>query len=64
MTFLIPVSAILLGVLALGERLEPHQLAGMTAIALGLVAIDVAEAAQERALERGHPHLIWCGGWS
>jgi drug/metabolite transporter (DMT)-like permease len=39
-TFLIPVSAILLGVLALGERLEPHQLAGMMAIALGLVAID------------------------
>jgi len=39
-TFLIPVSAILLGVFALGERLEPHQLAGMTAIALGLVAID------------------------
>jgi drug/metabolite transporter (DMT)-like permease len=39
-TFLIPVSANLLGVLALGERLEPHQLAGMMAIALGLVAIN------------------------
>jgi drug/metabolite transporter (DMT)-like permease len=39
-TFLIPVSAILLGVLLLGERLEPHQLVGMAAIAAGLVAID------------------------
>ncbi len=39
-TFLIPVSAILLGVLALGERLEPHQLLGMAAIAVGLVALD------------------------
>lgn len=39
-TFLIPVSAILLGALLLGERLEPHQFAGMAAIAIGLVAID------------------------
>ena len=50
-TFLIPVSAILLGVLVLGERLEPHQLAGMTAIALGLVAID-GRAEQAFALWR------------
>lgn len=39
-TFLIPVSAILLSVLLLGERLEVHQIAGMAAIAAGLVAID------------------------
>jgi drug/metabolite transporter (DMT)-like permease len=39
-TFLIPVSAILLGFLLLGEHLEAHQIAGMLAIAAGLVAID------------------------
>ncbi len=39
-TFLIPVSAILLGVLILGERLEARQLAGMALIGLGLAAID------------------------
>ena len=39
-TFLIPVSAIVLGVLVLGERLAPTQLAGMALIAAGLAAID------------------------
>jgi drug/metabolite transporter (DMT)-like permease len=39
-TFLIPVSAILLGVLLLEEAIEPRQLLGMAAIALGLAAID------------------------
>lgn len=39
-TFLIPISAILLGVLVLGERLEPRQIAGMALIGLGLAAID------------------------
>jgi drug/metabolite transporter (DMT)-like permease len=39
-TFLIPVSAILLGILLLDEAIEPRQLAGMAAIALGLAAID------------------------
>ena len=39
-TFLIPVSAILLGVTILGERLEPRQFAGMALISLGLGAID------------------------
>jgi drug/metabolite transporter (DMT)-like permease len=39
-TFLIPVSAILLGVGVLGEALEPRQLAGMVVIGLGLAAID------------------------
>ncbi|CAH1662858.1 DMT family transporter [Chelatococcus asaccharovorans] len=39
-TFLIPVSAILLGVLVLNETLMPKQLAGMALISLGLAAID------------------------
>lgn len=39
-TFLIPVSAILLGVLILGEALLVRQLAGFALIALGLAAID------------------------
>ena len=39
-TFLVPVSAILLGLVLLEESLEPRQLAGMAAIALGLAAID------------------------
>ena len=39
-TLLIPVSAILLGVTILGERLEPQQFAGMALIGVGLAAID------------------------
>ena len=39
-TFLIPISAILLGVLVLGERLEPQHLLGMALIGAGLAAID------------------------
>lgn len=39
-TFLVPVSAILLGVLVLGEVLLPKHLAGMALIGLGLAAID------------------------
>jgi drug/metabolite transporter (DMT)-like permease len=39
-TFLIPVSAILLGTLVLGERLAPHQLAGMAVIAAALAVMD------------------------
>lgn len=39
-TFLIPVSAILLGTLILGETLAPTQIAGMALIGLGLAAID------------------------
>ncbi|MFC3675138.1 DMT family transporter [Ferrovibrio xuzhouensis] len=39
-TLLVPVSAILLGVLVLGENLVPRQIAGMAVIALGLLAID------------------------
>lgn len=39
-TFLIPVSAIILGVAVLGESLAPEHLLGMTLIGLGLAAID------------------------
>lgn len=39
-TFLIPVSAILLGALALHERLDPRHVAGMALIGAGLAAID------------------------
>lgn len=39
-TFLIPVTAILLGWLVLGERLAAQHLYGMVLIALGLVALD------------------------
>ncbi len=39
-TFLVPVSAILLGTLLLGERLEVQHLAGMALIGAGLVLID------------------------
>ena len=39
-TFLVPISAIVLGILSLGERLEAHQMAGMVAIFIGIVAID------------------------
>lgn len=39
-TFLIPVSAILLGTTVLGERLEPKHFAGMALIGVALAAID------------------------
>ena len=39
-TFLIPVTAILLGVLILGEQMEARHFAGMALIGLGLAAID------------------------
>ena len=39
-TFLIPVTAILLGALFLGEQLEARSFAGMALIAAGLAAID------------------------
>ncbi|ACL61523.1 DMT family transporter [Methylobacterium nodulans] len=39
-TFLIPVSAIALGVLVLGERLAPRHFAGMALIGAGLACID------------------------
>ncbi|MFI0843375.1 DMT family transporter [Mesorhizobium sp. IMUNJ 23232] len=39
-TLIVPASAVLLGVLFLGERLEPIEMLGMVVIALGLVTID------------------------
>lgn len=39
-TLIVPVSAILLGTLFLGERLETFELAGMALIATGLLTID------------------------
>ncbi len=39
-TFLIPVSAILLGAAVLGEQLQSKHLIGMAMIAVGLAAID------------------------
>jgi drug/metabolite transporter (DMT)-like permease len=39
-TFLIPISALLLGTWLLGEAVMPRQLAGMALIGLGLAAID------------------------
>ena len=39
-TFLVPVSAVVLGAVVLGERLSAQGLAGMLLIAAGLAAID------------------------
>ncbi len=39
-TLLVPVSAILLGVLILGETIQPRQFAGLSLIALGLLIND------------------------
>ena len=39
-TFLIPVSALTLGIVVLGESLTPYQVAGMTLIGIGLLVID------------------------
>jgi drug/metabolite transporter (DMT)-like permease len=39
-TFLVPVSAILLGAAVLDERLQPSHFTGMALIGLGLAAID------------------------
>ena len=53
-TFLIPVSAILLGTLFLGERLEPQAFAGMALIAAGLAAIDGRPVHLLRRSATGH----------
>ncbi|MEC7259037.1 MAG: EamA family transporter, partial [Pseudomonadota bacterium] len=45
-TFLIPVSAILLGTVFLGESLLPRHLGGMALIGAGLAAIDGRLAAR------------------
>ncbi|MDH3230045.1 MAG: DMT family transporter [Alphaproteobacteria bacterium] len=49
-TLLIPVTAILLGVFILGERLEAVHLAGMALIALGLAVLDGRPARVARGL--------------
>lgn len=49
-TFLIPISALLLGVAVLGETLLPKHLVGMGCIGLGLAAIDGRPAAALRRL--------------
>ncbi|MBD3881984.1 DMT family transporter [Phormidium tenue FACHB-886] len=51
-TFLIPVSALLLGVVVLGERLEWTAIAGMGLIFLGLAAIDGRLIAQLKRSEK------------
>jgi drug/metabolite transporter (DMT)-like permease len=54
-TLLIPFSAILLGAMVLGERLEPHHLGGMTFILSGLAAADgrlLGSAAQRGPAKR------------
>jgi drug/metabolite transporter (DMT)-like permease len=38
--FIMPVIAVILGMLFLGERIEPKEMAGAALIALGLLAID------------------------
>jgi drug/metabolite transporter (DMT)-like permease len=50
-TFLVPVSAILLGAAVLGERLQPQHFAGMALIGMGLAAID-GRVARWRARRR------------
>jgi drug/metabolite transporter (DMT)-like permease len=54
-TFLVPVSAILLGAAFLGEALEPREFAGFGLIALGLAAIDGRPARMLVGLARGKP---------
>lgn len=54
-TFLIPVSAILLGSLILGEQLEIKHFAGMAMIAAGLAAIDGRLPAKLRDFLRKPP---------
>lgn len=52
-TFLIPVSALFLGMTILGERLEPRHFAGLALIAAGLAAIDGRPIAWLRPASRG-----------
>ena len=49
-TFLIPITAILLGALILGERLEPRHFVGMALIGAGLAAIDGRLLSRSRRL--------------
>ena len=55
-TFLVPVSAIVLGSLVLGERLESKHFVGMVMIAMGLVAIDGRLIEAFRAGQKSEPN--------
>jgi drug/metabolite transporter (DMT)-like permease len=56
-TLLIPVTAVLLGTVVLGERVTALQIAGMALIALGLIAIDGrAPALTGRMIGRWRKH--------
>jgi drug/metabolite transporter (DMT)-like permease len=64
-TFLIPVSALLLGIGILGEVLQTRELVGMTLIGLGLAAIDgrlvaacLAVRNRQRPVRRARPHRV------
>jgi drug/metabolite transporter (DMT)-like permease len=52
-TFLIPVSAIVLGATFLDERLEPKHFAGIALIGCGLAAIDGRPVKAARSLVSG-----------
>jgi drug/metabolite transporter (DMT)-like permease len=54
-TLLVPVSALLLGAIVLGERVDARHLLGMVLIGLGLVAIDgrLVSSLQARLLRPG-----------
>jgi drug/metabolite transporter (DMT)-like permease len=54
-TFLIPVSAILLGALALSERLSTQHFLGMALIGVGLAAIDGRLLRRQESLLRSFP---------
>ena len=54
-TFLIPPSALLLGAVFLGERLDRADFIGLALIALGLAAIDGRPLARMRSRLRAHP---------
>jgi len=54
-TFLVPLSAILLGTLVLGESLAPRHILGMAMIALGLAAIDGRLVSLWRAGPKARP---------
>jgi drug/metabolite transporter (DMT)-like permease len=56
-TFLIPVSALGLGIGLLGEQLAPGHLGGMALIALGLAAIDGRPLSWLARRPRGAPQL-------
>ena len=44
-TLLVPVSAVLLGMIFIGERLEPYHLPGIALIGISLLALDGRPAA-------------------